>query len=482
MTTSASEPGQPGPTGRARPDADDGGGGAAVTMPKGGTDDAAVAAGPQSRRRRRAEAGVLGLAVPALGVLAAEPLYVLVDTAVVGHLGAESLGALGVGGALLTQVASQGNFLAYGTTGRAARLHGAGRRADAVREGVQASWLAVALGVLVVLIGQICAGPATRLLAGDGAVAEAAEEWLRIAVLGAPFMLLTIAGNGWMRGVQDTRRPLAYVVAANVLSAGLGPLLVYPAGLGLAGSAVANVVAQVVGASLFVRALAAEGVSLAPHGPTIRAQLAVARDLVVRTLGMQACFLVAAGVAARMGTAQIAAHQVALQLWTFLSLVLDSFAIAAQALVGGALGAGDRARARATARTVAGYGAVAGALFGLLLLAGWQVVPALFTSDRSVVEQAHVAWPWFAAMQPVAGVVFALDGVLLGAGDVGFLRTLTLTAGFVGFLPMTLLAHTLDLGLGGVWAGLTLFLVIRLAGMIWRTRSDHWTITGAVAR
>jgi putative MATE family efflux protein len=424
--------------------------------------------------------GVLRLALPALGALAAEPLYLLVDTAVVGHLGAVQLGALGIGGSLLAQVAAQCNFLAYGTTGRAARRFGAGRRADAVAEGVQATWIAIGIGLLIVLVGELLAGPATALLAGDShSVQHSAAHWLRIAVCGAPAILISLAGNGWLRGVQDTRKPLYFVVSANALSAILCPVLVYGAGMGLAGSAVANVCAQTLGAALFLQALLRSGVSLRPHWSTIRAQLVLARDLVARTLGMQACFLAAAAVAARMGTAQIAAHQVALQLWNFLALVLDSFAIAAQALVGGALGAGNASRARSVALLVARYGGYAGLTFAGLLMAGWWVIPELFSSDHSVIAQAHVAWPWFAAMQPAAGVVFALDGVLMGASDVGFLRTLTISSALGGFLPVTLLAYALHWGLGGVWAGLTLFIVLRLIGMVWRTRGSKWALVGA---
>src|SRR3954466_8300758 len=191
---------------------------------------------------------VLGLAVPALGVLAAEPLYVLVDTAVVGHLGALPLAGLALGGVLLSQVAAQLTFLAYGTTARAARLHGAGRRREAVAEGVQATWLALGVGVLLIGLGQLFAAPLARLLAGDGEIASAAVSWIRIALFGAPFILVTLAGNGWMRGVQETARPLRYVLLGNGLSALLCPLLVHPAGLGLEGSAIANVVAQVVSA------------------------------------------------------------------------------------------------------------------------------------------------------------------------------------------------------------------------------------------
>jgi MATE family, multidrug efflux pump len=422
---------------------------------------------------------ILSLAVPALGVLAAEPLYVLVDTAVVGHLGAEALGALGVGGVLLSQVAVQGNFLAYGTTGRAARWYGSGDRAAAVGEGVQATWLALGLGVLVLGLGQLLAGPATRLVAGGpGPVQAGAEQWLRIAVCGAPFILLSVAGNGWMRGVQETARPLRYVLAANVLSAVLNPVLVYPVGLGLPGSAIANLIAQAFGAVLFTRALFTQEVALRPRPAVLRAQLVLARDLVVRTLGMQVCFLAAAAVAARMGTTRIAAHQIALQLWTFLALVLDAYAIAAQALVGGALGAGEVEVAKRVGWRVAAYGGLTGLVFGGALLAGWQAVPALFTTDQAVRDQAHLVWPWLAAMQPAAGVVFALDGVLMGAGDVRFLRTSTVAAGVFGFLPVTIVAYAADLGIGGIWAGLTLFIAARLVAILVRTRGGRWAVPG----
>src|SRR5512138_2890038 len=173
------------------------------------------------------------LAVPALVVLAAEPLYVLVDTAVVGHLGRVPLAAVAVSGTVMSMAAWLGTLMAYGTTGRAARRFGAGDRASAVVEGVQTSWLALTFGVLLVLLAQAGAGPLARALAGDAATADAAAGWLRTAALGAPGLLLAAAGNGWMRGVQDTRRPLFFVLGANVLSAILCPLLVYPAGWGL---------------------------------------------------------------------------------------------------------------------------------------------------------------------------------------------------------------------------------------------------------
>ncbi|WP_127782382.1 MATE family efflux transporter [Rhodococcus sp. X156] len=435
--------------------------------------------------REEGSAGqVARLALPALGVLAAEPIYLLVDTAVVGHLGAVPLGALAVGAVVLAQVSTQLTFLSYGTTARAARLHGAHRRADAVTEGAQATWLAMAIGVLVVLGVQLFAGPITRVLAGGGEVAAEAEQWLRIAVLGAPLILVTLAGNGWMRGVQDTVRPLRYVVVGNAVSAVLCPVLVHPVGMGLTGSAVANVVAQVLAAALFLQALRREahtqpGVRLRPQPALMWAQLVLGRDLLLRSLGFQLCFLSAAAVAARFGAASVAAHQVVLQLWNFVALVLDSLAIAAQALVGAALGASRTASARALAWRITRWSAVLGVGLALAFAAASGLLPRVFTADTAVLAEIPKAWWFLVAMMPVAGVVFALDGVLLGAGDARFLRTATLGSAVLGFLPLIWLSLALDWGLVGIWTGLSVFMLLRLAAVVVRTRSGRWAVAGA---
>ncbi|WP_406107738.1 MATE family efflux transporter [Micromonospora globbae] len=439
------------------------------------TQTAPTTAPPAGARR------IAALALPALVVLAAEPLYVLVDTAVVGHLGRVPLAALAVGGTVMTLTAWLGTVVAYGTTGRSARRFGAGDRAAAVAEGVQASWLAFGVGVLVAVAMQLGGGVLARtLVGGPGEVAEAAAQWLRIAALGAPGLLLAAAGNGWLRGIQDTRRPLLFVLGPNLLSALLCPLLVYPAGLGLTGSAIANATAQTLGGVLFAAALAAERVPLRPRPRLIRQQLVLSRDLLIRGAAFQASFLSATAVASRFGAAAVGAHQIALQLWFFTALVLDALAIAAQSLVGAALGAGDDQGARALARRIGLLGGACGVAFAVLIAAGAGVVPSWFSSDPLVREQAMVAWPWFVAMQPLAGVVFALDGVLIGAGDVRYLRNLTVTAALGGFLPAIWLAYGLDLGLGGIWAGLTLFVVLRLVALLLRLRSGGWVVVGAV--
>ena len=423
---------------------------------------------------------MLALSTSAFLVLAAEPLYLLVDTAVVGHLGAQALGSLAIGTTLMGLLAIVGTFVEYGTTSRAARWYGNGQRDRAVDEGLQASYLAVGIGLGVVVAGQVFAGPLVHLLAGSsGQLRGPAEEWFRIAVCGMPMVLLVLAGNGWMRGVQLTRAPVVIVVVANALSAAASPLLVYTAHLGLVGSAWANLGAQVVAAALFVRALLRETSSTAPRLAVMRAQLVVGRDLIVRAAAFQAAFLVAAGVAARMGSAQIAAHQIGLQLWMFTALLLDSFAIAAQSLVGAALGASDASTARRLTAQVGRWGLAAGVVFAAIYAAGWWLLPRLFSSSPAVWHQAHLLWPWFVVMLPAAGVVFALDGVIIGAGDVAFLRTLTIVAALGGFVPLTLAAARLDWGIGGVWAGLTAFVLVRLAGLVWRVRGDRWVVLGS---
>ena len=422
------------------------------------------------------------LALPALGVLAAEPLYLLFDTAVVGRLGALSLAGLAIGGLILGMVGSQLTFLSYGTTARSARYFGADDLASAVTEGVQATWLGLGLGVLIVVVVQAAAVPLVAAIAGSADIAHAALPWLRIAILGAPAILVSLAGNGWLRGVQDTVRPLRYAVTGFGLSALLCPLLVYGwlglPRLELAGSAVANLVGQWLAALLFGRALLAERVPLRPNRAVLRAQVVMGRDLVVRTLAFQACFVSAAAVAARFGAAAVAAHQVVLQLWSFLALVLDSLAIAAQALVGAALGAGDAPRARAVARRVTAWSALAAGALSALFAAGSSVLPELFTDDSSVLAAIGIPWWFLVAQLPFAGIVFALDGVLLGAGDVAFMRTATVVSALVGFLPLTWLSLVFGWGLAGIWSGLSMFIVLRLIFVGWRAASGRWAVTG----
>ena len=437
--------------------------------------------------------GFLKLALPALGVLAAEPLYLLLDVAVVGRLGADALAGLALGALVLGLVSTQLTFLSYGTTARAARMFGAGQRGAAVNEGVQATWMAVAIGTALAGAVLAAANPLLALLAGDSEIAADAVQWLRIAILGTPLILITLAGNGWMRGVQDTVRPLRCVLAGLAVSAVLCPILVF--GLlgapewGLAGSAAANLVGQSIAAALFLSALVVERrraraaggqFSLAPKWTVMRAQLAMARDLVLRSLGFQAAFLSAAAVAARFGAPALAAHQVVLQLWNFVTLTLDSLAIAAQAMIGAALGAAKVAYARQLAWRIAGWSLALAVALAAAVAALAPVLPRVFTNDTSVLGEIGSVWWLFALLIPLGGVAFALDGVLLGSGDVAFLRTATLVSAMLGFLPLTWLSLILGWGLPGIWWGLVLFMVLRVVAVLWRTASGKWAVPGSV--
>lgn len=435
------------------------------------------------------------LTVSALAVLIAPPLYLLLDLAVVGRLGGTELAALGVAALVLSVISTQLTFLSYGTTARSARRFGAGDRAGAVAEGVQATWIALGVGTAIVAVAYPLAPWVMRLMVGSAtpqaaAVAVDATEWMRIAVFGVPLILVSMAGNGWMRGVQETRRPVIYVVTGlsigAVLLVGLVHGLWFFPRMGLPGSAVANVVGQSITGLLFGGRLLRETLrsnpgwrrALAPRPAIIRAQLLMARDLVVRSLSFQVCFLSAAAVAARFGVAAVAAHQLVLQLWEFMSLFLDSVAIAAQALVGAALGAGAIGSAQSVARRVTVVSVIAASAMALLFAAGAGVLPRVFTTDPDVLDAIATPWWFFVAMLPVAGVVFALDGVLLGSGDAAFLRTATLIAAVCGFLPLIWLSLAFGWGLAGIWTGLVVFMLVRMVTVAWRIRSGRWRRVG----
>ncbi|WP_420099854.1 MATE family efflux transporter [Corynebacterium sp.] len=427
---------------------------------------------------------ILGLAWPALAVLAATPLYLLWDTAVVGRLGASELAALAAGATVLAQVTVQLTFLSYGTTARAARKYGAGDTPGAVAEGIQASWVALGVGTVLAVLVAVFATPVTGWLTGASAadgtvVAEEAASWLRVTSLSVVPALLTMAGNGWLRGVANTRAPLYFTVAGVVPMVVTVPWAVDR--YGLVGSAYANVLGEVITAACFVVAVVVtwrrvgDGRSVRPRWEVIRPQLSMGRDLILRSMSFQVAFVSAAAVAGRMGESSLAAHQVMLQLWNFLTLVLDSVAVAAQALVGAALGSASVGSAWRVGNRVLRFSVGAGLVLAGLLAAGAVAVPAIFTSDPAVLETMRGPWWILVAMVGLGGVVFAIDGVLLGAGDVAFLRTASIVSVLVGFLPGVWLSWIFDLGLTGVWCGLLAFIVIRLGAVVWRYRTGRWT-------
>jgi putative MATE family efflux protein len=417
------------------------------------------------------------LAVPALGALAAGPLYVLADTAIIGHLGTPQLAALALAGALLTTLTNLADFLSYGTTAQVARLHGAGQERQAGGFAAQALWLAAGTGVLVLVLVQLLAGPAIGLLGGEGRVAELCETYVRIAALGVPFMLVALAGEGYLRGVADLRSPLVILVIANALNVALDLVFVYGLDWGLAGSAWGTVIAQVLmGAAFARRMIAAPADSRRPVWARMRPLVRMGGDLTLRSLAVLSAFLLGSALAARMGTAQIAAHNIAFQLFLFLALVLDAIAIAGQIIIGRRLGAARAEEAWAASRRLIGWSLVVGGLFMAVLLAGTDVIPRIFTSDEAVIEQARAMWPLFALMQPAGGIIFALDGILIGAGDTRFLA-LAMIAALAIYLPLALAASTL----AALWWALLALMAVRVVTAGARFVRGRWAVVGVLS-
>ena len=432
------------------------------------------------RLRSEHDREIVRLALPALGALAAEPLYLLADTAMVGHLGTEELAALAIAATLLTGAFTLFNFLTYGTTAQVARFHGAGEEVEAGRLAAQALWLSAGIGVCLTAFLAGLAVPLVDLMGGDGHTGELAVLYLRIGSLGLPFALIALAGQGWLRGVSDLRTPLVIVVLANAANVALNLLFIYGFGWGLAGSAWATVVSQLGMGAAFVRALlAAPADSRRPSLARMRPLARIGGEIFVRTAALYGSFLVASAVAARIGDDSLGAHQIAFQLFVFLALVLDAIAIAGQVIVGRSLGAGDADGAYDAALRMIGWSVAAGAVFALLLLALIDVLPRAFTGDPAVIDRAQEIWALFALMQPANGAVFALDGILIGAGDTRFLMWAMLAASLLVFVPIALLSLALDWGLVGVWVGLVALIATRLATCWWRFAGRRWAVTGA---
>ena len=433
-------------------------------------------------RRSPHDREILRLAVPALGALAAEPLYVLVDTAIVGHLGTAELAALAIAGTVVTAAFTLFNFLTYGTTAQVARLHGAGREAAAGELGAQALWLATGIGCALFVLAAAMAEPAVAVMGGEGRTADMAVTYLRISALGLPFALIALAGQGYLRGTSDLRTPLVIVIAANAVNVVLELLFVYGFGWGIEGSAWGTVIAQSgMGAAFALRLLRAPARSRRPRLERMRPLLTIGGEIFVRTTVLYASFVVASAVLARVGPASLGAHQIAFQLWVFLALILDAIAIAGQVIVGRTLGGGDADGAYTAARRMIGWAVALGAGLGAVMLALIGVLPHAFTGDDAVIDRAEAVWPLFAIMQPVAGAVFALDGILIGAGDTRYLMWSMMAASLAVYVPIALAALAFDWGIVGVWAGLVGLMLTRLATLGVRFGGRRWAVTGARA-
>jgi putative MATE family efflux protein len=425
---------------------------------------------------------ILRLALPAFGALVAEPLYVLTDTAIVGHLGTTQLGALSAASAVLLTGYSICIFLAYGTTAAVARLVGAGEHRRAAHEAVQGIWLALLLGVALAVVGAFLGRRALQLFGNDNAVRDAAWIYLRASLPGIPATLVMLAGVGYLRGLQQTIKPLIVAIATAVLNLVLEVVWVYGLDGGLAASAAATVVAQWIGAAIYLRwvavAVAEHGVRLVPDLATIRGLARVGGHLFVRTLSLRAAFVLITIAAAHIGTIELAAHEIAFQIMFLLALALDSVAIAGQAIVGRLLGAGDATRAYQASRRMVGWAMVVGTAMTVVVLALRIPLTHLFSDDATVRALAAFVLLHVAFMQPMNGALFALDGILIGAGDQRYLAYTMPVATLVLATAVTVEWHN-GAGLGWLWFALELFMAARLTALVLRFRSENWRVVGA---
>ena len=422
---------------------------------------------------------IFRLALPALGALAAEPLYLLVDTAIVGHLGRPQLAALGIAFTILGGLFAIFNFLQYGTTAQVARAGGAGESETARRLGAQAVWLSLGFGIAVSVLVAALAAPLVSLMGGEGEAADYAVTYLRIAAVGFPAAFLALGGQGYLRGVADLRTPLAIVIAGNVVNLVLEVLFVYGFGWGIEGSAWGTAIAQLGMGAAFIVVIVRQ---LQPGEARVRLRLArrvlsLGKWIFLRTTALMGSFVLAGAVATRFGEASIAAHQVAFQLWIFLALVLDSVAIAGQIIVGRELGGGRRGEAYGAGERMIWLSVALGGGFAALMLVLSSALPKAFTGDVAVLDEAALLWPLFALMQPLNGAVFALDGILIGAGEGPFLAA-SMVVAFLACAGVLVGALAWDWGIRGVWAALVVLILVRLTLMTARFRRGRWLVTG----
>ncbi|WP_150237152.1 MATE family efflux transporter [Nocardiopsis quinghaiensis] len=436
--------------------------------------------------RHRHDREIFALAIPTFFALISEPLFLLTDSAIVGTLGTQELGGLGVAGQVLLTLVAVCVFLAYGTTAAVSRRFGAGDVPGGVRDGVDGMWLASLLGAAAVAIGWPLGPVLVDVLGASADVAPHALTYLRISLLSTPFLLVVMAGTGVLRGLQDARTPLLVAVASYVGNATLCAVFVLVLDQGIAGSAWSTVIAQGAGAfwyvAMVVRAARREGVSLAPTTAGLRSSASAGFALFLRSVSMRVVALVTTAVAARLGDASIAAHQVSFNIWALLVFAMDAIAIAGQSIVGRYLGAGDVGGTRDSTRRMVEWGVMLGLVFTALvfLVMPWAWIP--FTSDPEVRVLITASLVVVALIQPLSGVTMVLDGVLMGAGDQRYLAWASLWTMLV-FLPFALVlpwsAEGPVWGLVGLWTAFAVWILARAFTLGARARGTAWLVTGA---
>ncbi|WP_017614213.1 MATE family efflux transporter [Nocardiopsis salina] len=436
--------------------------------------------------RHRHDREIFALAVPTFFALISEPLFLLTDSAIVGTLGTQALGGLGVAGQVLLTLAAVCIFLAYGTTAAVARKFGADDIPGGMRDGVDGLWLAALLGIAAIGIGWPLGPYLIEMLGASPEVAPYALTYLRISLLSTPFLLIIMAGTGVLRGLQDARTPLVVAVASYAGNALLCALFVLVMDWGIAGSAWSSVIAQGAGAFWYVATIArsarGHGVSLAPSLYGLRRSATAGFALFLRSVSMRVVALVTTAVAARLGDESIAAHQVSYNIWALLVFAMDAVAIAGQSIVGRYLGAGDVRGTRNSTRRMVEWGVMAGLVFTVVVLMVLPWAPVPFTDDPHVSSLIMASLVVVALIQPLSGVTMVLDGVLMGAGDQRYLAWASLWT-MLAFLPFALVLPSVAgsqlWGLVGLWGAFAVWILARALTLGLRARGGAWLVTGA---
>lgn len=435
---------------------------------------------PQTRTSLSQE--ILALAIPAFATLVSEPLLLMADSAMVGHLGTRQLAGLGLASSVLNIINGLCVFLAYGTTSLVARRIGAGDSRRALAGGIDGMALGLGLGSLLAVVLNLTAPTVIGWYGAGPEVSSQAVDYLRIACWGLPMLLLMLASTGVLRGMKDTRTPLAVAVSMNLANIGLNALFMYGMGMGIRGSATGTLLAQAIGASVLTAVVLRGAVRAGvPLGVRVHGVLEAARGgiwLVMRSAWLQASLAVTVAVAARTGQVGLAGHQVTNSIWSFLCLALDALAIAAQAMVGHELGRGDAGKVRSITAKLCWWGVAGGLVFaaGLVLVRG--VLAPVFTPDAEVQQLLVRLLLVLALITPIGGIVFVLDGVLIGAGDARYLAFAGMVA-TLAYVPMALAVDHAGRGVIWLWLAYGGYLLARVATLALRARSDAWMRLGA---
>ena len=430
---------------------------------------------------------ILRLAVPAMLALASQPLLSIGDTAMIGRLGVEPLAARAVGAAIIGGIYWIFAFLSFGTTTLVGYHHGAQDFRACGETYLHALFLALLGGVAVACAGLLFANPLYSLMGAEAPVINEGVPYFRIYITSAPFTFIFFASVGFFRGIQNTRTPMmiAFLVSGTHLLLDYG--LIYGnfgfPRLGIRGAGVAAWVGQLVGAAtclgifFFSRSMAAyRSANWRMSVTRLRPLFRIGSDLAIRTGALRGSLVFATSCTARMGTDVLSAHEIAFQLMLLGSEIIDGLAVAGQALVAKYLGAAQKEKAIAMGKTLILCGAVAGLLFGILFLGAQDAIVSFFTnsSDVKLLLGAGVIL-LVALFQPLNGIVFVLDGLLIGAHDTRFLMWAMLIGALGIFVPISWMSLHWGWGLMGIWAGVGALMSWRLITLLYRFFSRSWS-------